>query len=152
MQATCVLWKEFKAGYKETCFILLLSGCRAIYAVAGNRGKLTYESQVARYLRMMGLCKRNLGHFFQTFFWYEKVKLTFNIYIHCPFGTEKRLFEWGQYVIQTYYISLIFEQWKYINYFKTNVFKPLKLSYYLHFRGEETRSLKSESPPKTLTL
>ena len=79
--------------------------------------------------------------------------MTFNIYIHCPFGTEKRLFEWGRYAIQTYSISLIFEQWKYITYSKTNVFKPLKLSPIIFIL--ETRKLrqrKSESPPKTLIL
>ena len=82
----------------------------------------------------MCLCKKSIGHFFQTFFWYEKVKLTF--------GAEKQLLDWGWYVIQTYYISLTFEQWKYITYFKTNVLKPLKLSSSLHFREEETEAEK----------
>ena len=101
----------------------------------------------------MGLCKQSIGHFFQTFFWYEKVKLIFDIYIYTAHLEQRSDCEWGRYVIQTYYISLIFEQWKYITYFKTNVLKPLKLSniiFILEMRKPKQR--KSESPPKTLIL
>lgn len=92
--------------------------------------------------------------FFSDIFliWKSKTDIWY-IYIYTAHLEQRSDCEWGRYVIQTYYISLIFEQWKYITYFKTNVLKPLKLStiiFILEMR--KPRQRKSESPPKTLIL